>query len=138
MATRGRSAKAKGSAFERELARELGGKRTPLSGAGGGGDVTLPVDSVWSQWSWEAKRRAELPVFLTKPLQQAASDLAIGDPRRPAVAFREDNGRTIVAFYLDDLRPWVEAIAELGAGAKIRTLARDLERLALEIRRAAS
>ena len=128
---------AKGRGFERELALELGGKRTPLSGRRGGGDITLPSDSVWQAWSWEAKRRAELPRFLTAVLDQAESDIAIGDPRRPAAAFRADHGRTIVAFYLSDLRPWVEALAELGGGAKVRSLARDLERLAGELKRAA-
>lgn len=130
------NSKRKGSAFERELALELGGKRTPLSGSAGGGDITLPAESVWIAWAWEAKRRAELPRFLTGVLEQAASDIAIGDPRKPAAAFRADHGRTIVAFYLDDLRPWVEAIAELGAGARIRTIARDLDRIAAELRRA--
>lgn len=136
MATRGRSAKAKGTRYERELALELGGKRTPLSGASGGGDITLPADSLWRAFSWEAKRRAALPIFLTKPLEQAAADIAIGDPRKPAVAFRADHSRTIVAFYLDDLRPLVEALTEVGGGARIRVVARDLERLAEELRRA--
>lgn len=130
------ASKAKGTRYERELALELGGKRTPLSGAGGGGDITLPSDSIWRAFSWEAKRRAALPVFLTKPLEQAASDVAIGDPRKPAVAFRGDHGRTIVAFYLDDLKPLVEALTEVGGGARIRVVARDLERLAEELRKA--
>lgn len=136
MATRA-TAKRKGSAFERELAAILGGKRTPLSGAVGGGDITLPSDSIWRAWSWEAKRRARLPAFIVAALEQAEHDLAIADPRKPAAAFREDGGRIIVAFYLDDLLPWIEAIAEIGRGGHVRRLASDLEKLAQELRRAA-
>lgn len=135
MATRGRSAKLKGSRFERELALELGGRRTPLSGAAGGGDVSLPDGSLWHAWSWEAKRRATLPVLLTAALEQAAADIAIGDPRRPAAAFRADNGRTIVAFYLDDLRPWAEALAEVGHRQRVRRLADQIEGAVRELRR---
>lgn len=133
MATRGRSAKAKGSGFERELALALGGKRTPLSGGSGGGDVTLPSDSVWRAWSWEAKRRAKLPVLITAAMQQAESDIAVGDPRRPAVAMREDNGRTIVAFYLEDLTAWVDALSELGNGPRVRRIAQQIEQAARDL-----
>jgi hypothetical protein len=136
VATRGRSAKLKGSSFEREIALELGGKRTPLSGASGGGDITLPPDSPWHAFSWEAKRRERLPVLLTGALAQAELDIAIGDPRRPAAAFREDHGRTIVAFYLDDIRRMVEALTDVGGGSRIRELARELERVAQELRSA--
>ena len=131
----GRASKIKGSAFERELAGELGGKRTPLSGGTGGGDVTLPTESVWRAWSWEAKRRARLPVLITDALEQAASDIAVGDPRRPAVALREDRGRTIVVFYLDDLRPWVEALLEVGHRQRVRRLADQIEGAVRELRR---
>jgi len=112
--TGGRSSKLKGSTFERELALALGGKRTPLSGASGGGDITLQPDNVWHAWSWEAKRRATLPKMITDALAQAEHDVAIGDQRRPALAMREDHGRTIAVFYLEDLTRWIEAITELG------------------------
>jgi hypothetical protein len=130
------ASKRKGSGFERELASILGGKRTPLSGAVGGGDITLPSDSIWRAWSWEAKRRARLPAFIVAALSQAENDLAIGDPRHPAAAFREDGGRIIVAFYLDDLMPWIAAISEVAGGARVRRMAQELEKIAQELRRA--
>jgi hypothetical protein len=133
----GSAAKVKGSAFERELALMLGGKRTPLSGASGGGDISLPSDSPWRWWSWEAKRRANLPAFIVAALMQAETDVAIGDPRKPAAAFREDGGRVIVAFYLADLIPWIEALVDVGTGGRIRRLASELETIALELRKAA-
>ena len=120
----------KGAAFEREFARAVGGKRTPLSGGAGGNDITFAPGSLWDAWGWEAKRRASLPVFVVKALVQAEAALPIGSRRRPAMAMREDNGRTIVAFYWDDLRPWVQAQAETGRGSRIRELARELERIA--------
>lgn len=135
MAGRGRSAKAKGSRFERELALALGGKRTPLSGGAGGGDVTLPTDSKWRAWSWEAKRRAKLPVLISGAFDQAEADLAVGDYRRPAVALREDHGRTVVAFYLEDLIAWVDALEEVGNAPKLRRLAQQAEAALTEIRR---
>lgn len=132
----GSASKRKGSGFERELASILGGKRTPLSGAVGGGDITLPTDSIWRAFSWEAKRRARLPAFIVAALEQAENDLAIGDPRKPAAAFREDGGRIIVAFYLDDLLPFVAAISEVAGGSTVRRMAQQLESIALELRKA--
>lgn len=127
--------KAKGRAFERELASALGGKRTPRSGASGGGDITLPTGSIWQDWSWEAKRRAVAPAILTGAFRQAESDLRIGDRRRPAVAFREDHGRAIVAFYLDDLVPWAESLAEVGNAGRVRRIAEQIEEAARELRK---
>jgi hypothetical protein len=128
---------AKGRAFEREFAAELGGKRTPGSGRSGGGDVSLPAGSLWGDWSWELKRRARLPAIVSEALEQASGDIAVGDRRRPAVAVREDHGRTIVAFYWDDLRAWVEALAEVGRAGEVRRLAAQIESAAREIRRVA-
>jgi hypothetical protein len=56
----GRSAKRKGSGFELEFAREIGGTKTPLSGALGGehcGDVHRIV--MGEKWTFECKRRAK-------------------------------------------------------------------------------
>lgn len=128
------NAKRKGSAFEREVSRSLGGKRTPLSGADGGGDVSLPTGSIWADWSWELKRRAKLPVFVVEALRQAATDIRIGDRRKPAVVMREDHAPAIFVCYLDDLVPWVEAIAEVGRAGRVRDLGRQLEAIAHELR----
>jgi hypothetical protein len=56
----GRGAKRKGSGFELEFAREIGGTKTPLSGALGGdhtGDVHRVV--MGEKWTFECKRRAK-------------------------------------------------------------------------------
>jgi hypothetical protein len=92
---------------------------------------------VWADWSWEAKRRARLPTLIRAAFLQAETDIAIGDRRRPAVAMREDGGRTIVAFYLDDLRPWVESLAEVGNAGRVRRIAEQIELAARELRRVA-
>jgi len=128
----------KGSAYEREVALAIGGRRTPLSGAVGGGDISLPEGSIFADWSWEAKRRSRLPALVMDALAQAESDIAIGDPRRPAVVMREDRGRSIFVCHLDDFVTWAEALAEIGNGAKVRELVRqmrrDLEQLERSVR----
>lgn len=105
--------KAKGSAFEREIAASIGAKRMPLSGAVGGGDIRPEPDSIWAAWSFECKRRAKLPVLITDALAQAQADIAIGDPRSALMLMREDGGRTIACADWDDLRLWSEALAEV-------------------------
>jgi hypothetical protein len=127
-------ARPKGRAFEREFAATAGGKRTPLSGATGGGDVSFASGSLWADWSWELKRRSKLPALIVGAMLQAAGDIALGDRRMPAVAMREDNGRTIVVFYWDDLRNWVESIAQVGRAGRVRELGKELERIAFELR----
>lgn len=126
-----------GSRFERKFARSIkGGKRTPRSGADGGGDTTFEAGSLWSDWSFELKRRATLPKSLTGWLDQAESDIRIGDRRRPAIAVQEEGGRTIVAFYWTDLQTWVEALAEVGNAAHLRSLVRQLEHQIREVKEA--
>jgi hypothetical protein len=125
---KGSSAKAKGSQFERELAQLMGGKRTPLSGANGGGDLTFPSGSIWADWSHEAKRRACLPILITNAMRQAELDIGIGGRRKPMVHLRPDRGRSITCCYTDDLVTWAQALAEVGSMAHLRSLLRDLER----------
>jgi hypothetical protein len=125
----------KGGRFEREFAHTIGGaKRTPLSGASGGGDISFEAGALWGDWSWELKRRQKLPVSITDAMYQAAGDIALGDRRRPAAAMREDGGKTIVLFYWHDLQPWVEAIAEVGRAGRVRDLGKQLEAIAHELR----
>lgn len=107
----------------------FGGKRTPLSGGIGGGDLSMPSGSIWADWSWEAKRRAKLPALMVRWLSQAETDIAIGDPRRPALVMREDNGKAIVAMYAADLIAWAEALAEIGNASKVRGLLRQAKRV---------
>ena len=131
--TPGTASKAKGSAYERELARSMSAKRRPLSGASGGGDIAPGPGTIWADWSWEAKRRKRLPAFVTNALTQAASDIALGDPRKPAVLMREDHGRTIFVAYWDDIRPWCEAVPETGHGYRLRQISRELRACAAEL-----
>jgi len=135
MASGGLSNKRKGNLYERELARSMSAKRRPLSGASGGGDIAPRPGTIWADWSWEAKRRKRLPAFVTNALTQAATDIALGDPRKPAVLMREDHGRTIFVAYWDDIRPWCEAVAETGHGSRLRALAKELRAISLELER---
>ena len=128
------SAKAKGSRLERDVASVLGGKRTPLSGGSGGGDVSLPTGSIWSDWSWECKQRAALPALITGAMLQANADIRVGDRRRPAVIIREDRGQALFVAHLSDVVTWAEALAEVGNASKVRDLGRQLEGIARELR----
>jgi len=65
--TPGTASKAKGSAYERELARSMSAKRRPLSGASGGGDIAPEPGTIWAHWSWEAKRRTSRWVIHASP-----------------------------------------------------------------------
>lgn len=123
------SAKAKGSRFEREIAALFGGKRNVLSGAAGGGDITAmspPYDGLM----FECKARAKLPAIATAPLAQAAA-AARHLPQYPAVAYKEDGGRAVIAMYAEDFRGFVDAVAEIGNGNRVRTLMRQA-RVALQ------
>jgi hypothetical protein len=126
------SAKAKGTAGEREIAAIFGGHRMLLSGAAGGGDVT-DCDPPYDGLMWEVKRRAKLPAIVTAPLAQAAF-AARGLNYFPAVAYREDRGRWAVAMYAEDFRAFVDAAYEVGQGAKLRALSRQLHTIADEMK----
>ena len=133
-AVSGAASKRKGSRVEREVAAVLGGKRTPLSGATGGGDVTLPPDSIWNSWSIEVKARKGLPKMVTDAMAQAQADIALADPRKPMVVLREDRGRMLAVVDLRDLAIWAEALAEVGHGFRLREMAAQLEAIARAIR----
>lgn len=113
------NARSKGRAGERQAATILGGKRAPLSGGiAGTGDV-LPGD-LFGGFLVEVKRRARLPHLLTSSLAQAQASIAIGDPRRPLVLYREDRGRWMAALWAEDFVSFASALAEVGQGSKIR------------------
>lgn len=123
-----------GKRFEQKFARGVrGARRTPGSGNAGGGDTSFEPGSLWSDWSFELKHRKALPRSLVTWLGQAETDIAIGDRRHPALAMQEDHGRTIVAFYWQDLAMWVDALAEVGNAAALKTLVRQLKRQVAEI-----
>jgi hypothetical protein len=124
--------KAKGRTGEHEVAALVGGKRNVMSGAIGGNDVVdarAPYDGL----AIEVKRRAKLPAIATAPLAQAAY-AATGSGRLPAVFYREDHGRWIVAMYAEDFTTWVDAIHEVGQAGRVRAIGRELERLGHELR----
>ena len=124
--------KAKGRLYEYEVARQFGGKRTPLSGGAGGNDITFK-DSIWDDWGIEAKRRARLPVMVTAALEQAKGALPLGSRKRPAVVMREDHGQSIFIAYADDVLQWCEALAEVGESHRLKPLARELKAIAAQL-----
>lgn len=126
-----------GRRTEQRVARELGGKARPDSGRGGGGDIAFADEELWDAFRWEVKARARAPHILRAALEQADATIAIGDQRRPAVAFQEEGGQIVVAFYWRDLSTFVEALAELGSGGRIRRLAEQIEKAARDVRRLA-
>lgn len=125
----------KGSKFEREVARRLGpgARRTPLSGSAGGNDITLDPDHVMADWGLELKRRKTLPVSVMSWLAQAEYALPVGSGRRPAVVMRQDHARAIFCCYFEDLLTWAQALSEMGGGARVRALSRQLRSIATEL-----
>lgn len=83
------SARQKGRRLELAAARALGAKRTPLSGAAGGSDVTD------GRFSIECKARSRLPALIEKAFGQAVGDIAFGDPRVPLVILKADRQEPI-------------------------------------------
>jgi hypothetical protein len=112
-----------------------GAKRTPLSGGAGGNDISFEPDSLWSAFGWECKRPARMPVFVTKALDQAQAALPIGSVRCPAVAMREDHGRTVVCWYWDDIRTFVEALAEAPRQQELKATIRQMRKQLDEMER---
>lgn len=118
----------KGARLERETARIMGGKRMPLSGAQGGGDIRLPAESIYNDWLVEAKSRARLPAYFSAAMKQAELECK-GTRKRPAIILREDRGKIMVAFLLEDFVQWSSALAEMGQGQKVKSLVRDARRV---------
>ena len=121
----GSSSKDKGSRLERDAARVLGGKRMVLSGAVGGGDIALPSGSIFNDWSWEAKSRARLPAYFTLAMKQAEFECR-GTPKKPAIILKEDRGTIMFCAYLDDFVQWSQALAEVGQGAQMKSVIRQI------------
>ena len=124
--------KRKGSEFERQMAAQFGGKRTPLSGGAGGNDLIFD-GGIWNDWGFELKRRARLPAMVVAALSQAALALPLGSPKRPAVLMKEDRGRPIFIAYADDVLQWCEALAEIGESHRLKPLARELRAIAAQL-----
>lgn len=116
---------AKGTRTERETASLLGGKRMVRSGALGGGDIALPMGSIFNDWIWEVKSRAKLPGYFTLAMKQAEYECR-GTARRPAVILKEDRGRIMFTAYLEDFVQWAEALAEMGQGSQARSVIRQM------------
>lgn len=135
--TGGSASKQKGSRLEREAAAVLGGRRMVLSGAVGGGDIAIPSDSIFADFSFEAKSRKKLPDYFTKAMRQCEYECR-GTAKRPAIIVKEDHGRIMVNLYLDDFVQWGRALAELGNGAKAKALVRDAKRVLDELERSVS
>jgi hypothetical protein len=126
---------AKGREFEREMAKLLGGKRDPTSGAISGHDLVLEPQGIFADFAWELKRRHAIPNLVSTALAQSQVGIRIGNSRRPAMAMRGDGGRAVVAMYATDFVTWATALSEMGQGSHVRAYARELERIAAEMRR---
>ena len=101
----GRSSKRKGSGFELEYAREIGGSKTPLSGALGGehaGDVHRMV--MGRKWVFECKRRA-------KSYGKHYEHLGIRD----GLGYRDDNRESLTTIRTKDLAALFDLIDKLEA-----------------------
>ena len=129
-----RGRRAKGGRVERQVAAIVGGKRTPLSGGAGGNDITTHDDSLFNVWGIEVKARANLPALIVNAMHQAEVALPIGSPRKPAVVLKGDNAPALFVARLEDVKVWVEALADTGQGSKVRELARQLQSIATELR----
>ena len=127
------SAREKGRRAERKAATLLGSKRTPLSGAVGGGDVMRA--GLAERFSVEVKARTSFSV--QSYLEQAKSDIVGGDNRKPLALLYPDRQRPMAVLFADDLVALLENEGPESA-FKIRELARKLEALAKEIRGLAS
>lgn len=128
--------KAKGRAGEHEVARLVGGKRTPLSGGiAGDADIVLPTGSIWHDWKIEVKRRKKIGgVSLQDALLQADATIGIGGNQKPMVFAREDHGEWYIFVRANDLIQWAEALAEVGLSGRVRVLATKIITDAREIR----
>jgi hypothetical protein len=97
---------------ERAVARLLGGRRTPLSGAAGGADVA----TAWCVA--EVKHRKRLPQWLEAALIQAERSAR---PGQLAVAVLHEHGRryrdSVLLMRLGDFLDWFGAPTEAEDGA---------------------
>jgi hypothetical protein len=98
---------------ERAVARLLGGRRTPLSGAAGGADVA----TAWV--ACEVKHRKRLPVWLEAALVQAERSAR---PGQLAVAVLHEHGRryrdSVLLMRLGDFLDWFGPLAGAEDGAE--------------------
>lgn len=109
--TGGRSAKAKGSRFEREIVAMVeGSRRTPMSGSAGGGDLILPQ---WlsDYWVWECKVRQRLPGLATAALTQAEVQCR-GGQRRPLAIYKQDRGPVLCSMWFPDFLQWSDVVRQ--------------------------
>jgi hypothetical protein len=113
----GRSAKRKGSGFELEFAREIGGTKTPLSGALGGehcGDVHRVV--LGEKWTFECKRRSS---------SYGTHYAHLGNHR--GLAYRDNNRESLTTIRTADFVRILNRLDELehtatSPGTELRTL----------------
>lgn len=118
--------KNKGRRGEHEVARLTGGKRQAGSGRfEGTSDVVSPA--VLDSFAIEVKRRKVLPNILTEALAQAQYATR-GSGKFPMVFYREDNGQWMVACYGEDFMTFVNALAEVGNGDRIKGIVRSIKR----------
>lgn len=122
------SAKAKGRKLERDAAAVLGGKRTPLSGATGGNDVTLPSASIFGELAIETKARKRMSWTVIDQAMSQARSASRGGNKIPAVVTKEDGGKPMIHLDLAEFVQWATALSEMGNGYAAKRLLTQIRR----------
>lgn len=126
------SAREKGRRAERKAATLLGSKRTPLSGAVGGGDVLRA--GLAERFSVEVKARPSFSV--QSYLEQAKGDIVGGDNRLPLALLYPDRQRPMAVLFADDFVALLQNEGPQSA-YRVRELARHITELAGAIQKEA-
>lgn len=104
----GKAERDKGAAFEREIARLLGGKRSPFSGAIGGGDIW--GGKLAQHFVLELKKGKQVPVFFRNALQQAQKDVPYGSGKKPMVIASNHGDGTDDAYVVLKLHDFLDFV----------------------------
>lgn len=87
---------------------------------------------------WEVKRTSKMPALFKRAMSQIMATRAIGSWFNPAVAvFDAETNKVYAVVELEALVETCKSLAEVGQGSKIKSLARDAERIIREIQEAA-
>lgn len=122
------SARAKGRKLERDAAAVFGGKRTPLSGAAGGNDVTLPTASIFGELAIETKARKRMSWTVIDQAFDQARAASKGGNKIPAVVTKEDGGKPMIHLDLAEFVQWSTALAEMGNGYAAKRVLAQIRR----------
>lgn len=108
-----RSTVAQSKEAEREVARELGGRRLTAGEWRGSGDVDV-IDQ-FNEWVAQVKHRSDLPYYITEGFRQIREAVA-GTDFIPLVVIRTKpgRGRNAETFVMMDVATWHDIRNKLG------------------------